>query len=107
MQGKRNIPLWRNRDYMLLWSGQSVSLVGYAVQNITLPLLILAVTHSATQAGIAAALETLSFAFLTLLAGVLVDHWNRKRVMIVCDIGRAIATDSIPLFSASYRSFLT
>src|SRR5690348_2512066 len=46
-------PLWRNRDYLLLQGGQLVSFVGDQQQFIALPLLILALTGSALQAGIA------------------------------------------------------
>jgi hypothetical protein len=45
--------LWRNRDYMLLWSGQLVSSVGGQVSQLAFPLLILALTHSPAQAGLA------------------------------------------------------
>lgn len=89
--------LWRNRDYLLLWSGQAVSVVGSATQDIALPLLVLALTHSPAQAGIAGALHTLPFPLLSLPAGALVDRWDRKRVMVVCDAGRALAVGSLPL----------
>jgi MFS family permease len=91
------LPLWRNRDYMLLWGGQGLSFVGFQIQGITLPLLILALTRSPAQAGIAAALDALPFPLLSLPAGAFVDRWDRKRVMVVCDAGRAIAAGSIPL----------
>ena len=45
--------LWRNRDYMLLWSRQLVSNIGSQVSQLAFPLLILALTHSPAQAGIA------------------------------------------------------
>ncbi len=94
---KRSVPLWRNRDYILLWSGQMISSVGTRVSMLAFPLLVLALTHSPAQAGLIGAMRGLPYALLILPAGALVDRWNRKRVMILCDIGRAIALGSIPL----------
>lgn len=94
---RRPVPLWRNHDYALLWSGQMISSVGTQVSMLAFPLLILAITHSPAQAGLIAALRGLSYALLILPAGALVDRWNRKRVMILCDIGRALALGSIPV----------
>ena len=94
---RRPVPLWRNRDYVLLWSGQMISSVGTQVSMLAFPLLVLAITHSPAQAGLIAALRGLSYALLILPAGALVDRWNRKRVMILCDMGRAIALGSIPV----------
>src|SRR5216683_6339681 len=68
--------LLRNRDYMLLWSGQALSDIGGAVSELAFPLLVLAVTHSPAQAGFAAALRALPATFFSLFAGVLVDRWN-------------------------------
>jgi len=93
----RPVPLWRNHDYLLLRGGQGVSNFGSAVQGVVTPLLILAISHSPAQAGIAAALGSLPFFLLSLPAGALVDRWDRKWVMIVCDIGRTVATASIPI----------
>src|SRR5579863_2777914 len=94
---KKHVPLWRNRDYMLLWSGQMVSSVGTRVSQLAFPLLVLALTHSPAQAGLIAALRGLPYALFILPAGALVDRWNRKRVMILCDTGRALALGSIPV----------
>lgn len=89
--------LWRNRDFMLLWSGQLVSTLGTQVSQLAFPLLVLAITHSAAQAGIVGALRGLPFALLCLPAGALVDRWDRKKVMLICDTGRALALGSIPV----------
>src|SRR6266516_6300693 len=94
---KRPVPLWRNRDYVLLWSGQMISSVGTRVSMLAFPLLVLAITHSPAQAGLIGAMRALPYALLILPAGALVDRWNRKCVMILCDIGRAIALGSIPI----------
>lgn len=90
-------PLLRQRDFLLLWIGQSISTAGTQVSNLAFPLLALAVTHSAAQAGLIVALHGLPFALLALPAGALIDRWDRKWVMIAADIGRAIAFASIPL----------
>jgi MFS family permease len=89
---------------MILWSGQAVSNAGTFASQIAFPLLVLAITHSALQAGLAGALERVPFLLLTLPAGALVDRWNRKRVMIICDSARALAFAAIPL--ADWRGHL-
>lgn len=90
-------PLWRNRDYLLLWGGQIISTSGSQVSQLAFPLLVLALTHSPAQAGIASALRIIPYLVLSLPAGALVDRWNRKRVMIVCDLGRCLSMASIPI----------
>jgi predicted MFS family arabinose efflux permease len=89
--------LWRNRDYLLLWSGQAVSSFGSQISGLTFPLLVLALTGSPAQAGIIGALRALPFALLSLPAGALIDRWDRRRTMIYCDTGRALALGSVPL----------
>lgn len=84
-------PLWRQREYMLLWSGQVASTLGGSASGIVVPLLVLAMTGSASAAGIASALGIVPYILLSLPVGVLVDRWHRQRVMVVCDIGRALA----------------
>jgi MFS family permease len=94
---RRPKTLWLNRDYMLLWSGQIVSNVGTQVSQLAFPLLILALTGSAAQAGFAGALRALPYLFFSLPAGAFIDRWDRKRTMIICDAGRAISLASIPV----------
>ena len=89
--------LWHNRDYILLLSGQTISSIGTGVSELAFPLLMLALTGSPAQAGFAGALRLLPYFILTLPVGVLVDRWDRKRVMIFCDTGRALSLASIPI----------
>src|SRR5579872_6365522 len=93
----RPTPLWRNHNYLLLWGGQAVSSVGGEASQLAFPLLILSLTHAPAQAGFAGALRSLAYLLLGLPAGALVDRWDRKRTMILCDAGRALALGSIPL----------
>ncbi len=93
----RRRSLWQNRDYLLLWCGQAISDIGGSVSELAFPLLVLAVTGSPAQAGIVAALRALPAVLVSLPAGALVDRWDRKRVMLACDIGRFLSLASIPL----------
>jgi len=89
--------LWRHRDYMWLWSGQVISTLGSTASTIIYPLLILELTGSPEAAGVAGALRALPYLVLSLPVGALIDRWDRKAVMIRCDIGRALAVASIPV----------
>ncbi len=94
---RRPRSLFRNRDYMLLWGGQTVSTIGTEVSMVAFPFLVLALTGSPAQAGLMGGLRALPYLLFSLPAGALIDRWDRKRVMILCDAGRALAMGSIPL----------
>jgi predicted MFS family arabinose efflux permease len=100
-QGAR--PLRRNRDFVLLWSGQVVSTVGSEMSALAFPLLVLSLTGSARDAGIVGFARALPFLFVYLPAGVYVDRWNRKHVMLVADAGRALAIGSVAAWLALGR----
>jgi predicted MFS family arabinose efflux permease len=90
-------PLWRNLDYLLLWLGQAVSSLGSQASFLALPLLMLALIGSPVQAGILGGLRGVAYLCFGLPAGALVDRWDRRRVMLLCDLGRALALGSVPL----------
>ena len=92
--------LWHNRNFLLLCGGQLISSIGTGVSQLAFPLLTLALSGSAAQAGFVAALNQVPYFLLTLPAGVLVDRCDRRRVMLVCDAGRALNLLSIPLVFA-------
>jgi len=89
--------LRRNRNFLLLFSGQLVSAIGSQVSQLAFPLLILAVTGSPAQAGFLGAMRGLAYVLFGLPAGAYVDRWDRKKVMILSDTGRALALGSIPV----------
>lgn len=88
-------PLRRNRDFILLWSGLAVSVVGTRLSTLGYPLLVLALTHSPKDAGLVGFLAALPYIVFQLPAGALVDRVNRKRLMIAADAGRLIALTSL------------
>ena len=89
--------VWRNRDFTLIWAGQTFSDLGTGISQLAYPLVMLAVTHSPAQAGVLAALRGLPYLLFGLLAGALADRWRRKRVMIVCELGNMVTMGSVPL----------
>ncbi len=94
---KKPRSLWHNRDFMLLWSGQVISLFGTNISAVALPLLMLTLTHSPAQAGLLTAMRLLPHLLFNIPAGVLIDRWNRKKVMVCCDTVRWLALSTVPL----------
>ena len=90
-------PLWRQREFMLLWGGQVVSSLGSHASGMVVPLLILSMTNSPSAVGLATALVLVPYILLSLPVGVWVDRWDRQRVMVYSDLGRAAASLSVLL----------
>jgi MFS family permease len=85
------VPLRKNRDFVLLQVGQTLSTIGSESVGIAYPLLVLAVTGSPVQAGIVGFARIVPWALFGFAAGVIADRLNRKRVMIVSDLIRIVA----------------
>ena len=86
-----DVPLRRNRDFVLLQLGQLLSAIGVQMTAIAYPLLVLAETHSAAKAGIVGFARIVPYPVCGLLAGAAADRWNRKALMIGSDAVRALA----------------
>lgn len=89
--------LWRNRGFLLVWGGQLVSTVGARATATALPLLVLALTGSAADAGLVGAFGSLPLLLAPAVAGPLVDRWDRRRTMLVCELVTALALAAVPL----------
>jgi MFS family permease len=83
-------PLRRNRDFVLLWSATLSSTLGAQVASVAYPLLALHLTGSAVHAGLIGSAAMAAGIALRLPAGALVDRWDRRRTMLVCDLVRAV-----------------
>jgi MFS family permease len=88
--------LWRNFDYLLLFSGQAISGFGSESSQLAFPLLVLALTQSPLQAGIISGLRLVPYIVLGLPAGAWVDRVDRKHLMTVCEIIRMLTLGSVP-----------
>jgi MFS family permease len=93
--------LWRHHDFMRLWTGQTISLLGSQITQLALPLAaILLFDASAFQVGLLSTAEFLPFVLFGLPAGVWVDRMRRKPVLVVADLGRFVVLGSVPLAHA-------
>jgi MFS family permease len=93
----RRALLLDNRDFTLLWGGETLSEVGSQVSTVAYPLLVLALTGSPTKAGVVGLARWLPLAVFALPAGALADAVDRKRLMIGCDALRMLGAASVAL----------
>jgi MFS family permease len=89
------LPLRRNRDFLLLQAGQLLSTFGSAMSSIAYPLLALAVTGSAAKTGYVGAVVFVPLVVLSPLAGVVVDSFDRRAVMIASDVAGATGVGAL------------
>jgi MFS family permease len=93
--------LWRQADFLKLWAGQTISVVGSQVTVLVLPTIAILLLHAtAAQVGLLASLQRLAFPVLALFAGVWIDRVRRRPLMIAADALRAVALLSVPLVAA-------
>jgi MFS family permease len=90
--------LWRQSDFLRLWAGQTISQFGTQVTLLALPLVaVLTLEASVFEVAVLSGLEYLPFIVFALPVGVWVDRLSRRPILIVGDIGRALALGSVPL----------
>jgi MFS family permease len=90
--------LRHNRDFRLLYAGSLISLGGDWFLTVALLDLVLQLTGSATLASLMLLCQTLPIFLFTPIAGRAVDRLDRRKLMIVVDLLRAIAC-LLPLFT--------
>jgi MFS family permease len=91
------LSLWRNGDFLRLWSAQTISQLGTQITLLALPLAaIIVLDASAFQVAALGAVEWAPWLLFSLPAGAWVDRLPRRKVLVVTDVGRAAALVSIP-----------
>ena len=91
-------PLWQHRDFMKMWTGQTISQFGSSISELALPIIAIKLLHASAFAVAAlGTVEFLPFLLFTLPAGVWVDRLPRRAVLIVGDVGRGLLLCSVPI----------
>ncbi|PZF96502.1 MFS transporter, partial [Micromonospora deserti] len=97
-EAARHPPLWRSRDFGLLWGGQTVAELGTRISSVVVPLLAAgALGASVFQVSLLTFLAWLPYLLFSLPAGILADRVDQRRLMIACDLGRAALLLSVPV----------
>lgn len=96
----------QNRNFRYLWLGQVVSQLGDWFNSVAVYALLLDLTHSATAVAVMMVVQLLPSAVIGPLAGVLVDRFDRRRVMIAADLLRGVLILGLLLVTSADRVWL-
>lgn len=89
-----------NRDFVKLWIGETISLLGTQITQLALPLVaILTLNASVFAVGVLNATRYAPVVVFSLLAGVWLDRRRRKPTLVACDVACAVLIGLIPLAS--------
>ena len=92
------VSVWRNGDFVRLWSAGTISVFGSLITRTALPFAaILVLGAGPLEIAILRGLELVAGLVVGLVAGAWVDRLRRRPIMIVADLGRAVLLGSIPL----------
>jgi CRP-like cAMP-binding protein len=105
MAGSRHAHLstfsvFRNRSFSLLWMGQLTSGMGGALTTLAASILVFRVTGKALSVGLMLVATAAPTILVGLLAGVFVDRYDRKRILVASDILRSILILLIPFLAS-------
>ena len=91
--------VFRNRNFSLLWTGQLISTMGSALTSIAASIYIFRLTDSALSVGLMLMATAAPSLFVGLFAGVFVDRYDRKTIMITADVIRAGLILLVPILA--------
>jgi len=90
--------LWRDGNFLTLWSGQALAQLGSQVAELAIPVLaVLLLGASELEVGFLNAAGVAAFLVVGLPAGAWIDRMRKRRVMIWADAVRAVALGVVPL----------
>lgn len=85
------------RTFLIIWSGQTVSIIGSRMTSFAVKIWAWELTEQATALALVAFFTEVPSLFITPLAGMIVDRWNRKFLIIVGDMVAGLSTIAILL----------
>src|SRR5512135_2612549 len=88
--------VFRNRNFSLMWSGQLVSTMGSALTSLAASIYVYRITNSALSVGLMLMATAAPSLLVGLFEGVFVDRYDRKKIMIACDLLRGALVCAIP-----------
>ncbi len=86
--------------FLVVWAGQIVSILASGMSGFALTIWMFQQTRSATAMGLMQVAYILPFLLLSPIAGVMVDRYNRKLMMMVSDLAAVTATAGILILQA-------
>lgn len=90
--------LWRDRNFLTMWSGQALSQLGAQVTELAIPVLaVLLLDATEFEVGVLNAANVAAFLLIGLPAGAWIDRMRKRHVMIAADVIRALALATLPL----------
>lgn len=84
-------------NFGLLWTGQFISQIGDRLAMVAFPALVYRHNHSAFGTGAILALYTLPYVLFGIIAGVIIDRFNKRALMITADLVRTLLVLAVPL----------
>ncbi len=81
-----SFPALRHKNYQLYFGGQLISLIGTWLQQVAQGWMVLQLTHSAFWVGVVAACATLPVFIFALIGGVIIDRFDKKKIIIATQI---------------------
>jgi DHA3 family macrolide efflux protein-like MFS transporter len=88
--------VFRNANFSRMWTGQLVSTIGTALTSLAASIFVFRLTNSAMSVGLMLMATAAPSLLVGLFAGVVVDRYDRKRIMIIADLIRAVLVFLIP-----------
>ncbi len=92
---------FNNRNYRLFFAGQGLSLIGTWMQSIAMSWLVYRLTGSATLLGLISFVGMSPMFFVPSLAGVFVDRWNRRRVLMLTNLFALVQASALGALTIS------
>ncbi|MGH3658262.1 MAG: MFS transporter [Micromonosporaceae bacterium] len=90
-------PRLGGRDFGIFWTAETLSTFGASFSLVAVPLLVLDATGSVVQMGLLTGLLGTSNLLTGVFAGVIADRFERRTLLIVCNVAQAVLFGLIPL----------